>query len=88
MYNPIKANSIFNILYDLIKLTSLLNICVFPRSSYCSSIYKQAESQYFKIYKVFLGNTVRLCANISYICFSVSRYFVSTSKPSKFFDAF
>ena len=89
IYNHIKANSMFNIVFALIRLASLLNICVFPRSSYCSSIYKHAESQYFKIYLVyFFGNTVRLCGNMSYICFSASRYFVSTSKPSKVFDAF
>ena len=89
MYSHIQVNAIFNIIYAVIKLVSLVNLCIFPRSSFCSEIYKRAASQYFKIYVVFfLANSVRLCSNFSYVCFSVSRYFLSTSKPSRVFSAF
>ena len=89
MYSHIQVNAGFNITYAFIRLLSLINICVFPRTSFCSDIYKSPSSQYFKIYVVyFLGNTVRLCANTSYVCFSVSRYFWSTSNPSRFFYYF
>ena len=89
MYQHITVNSVFNILYSLIKLLSLVNICIFPRSSFCSLIYQTNASQYFKIYMVyFLGNAARLCANTSYMAFSVSRYILSTSNPSRFFKKF
>ena len=89
IYIHIQVNAWFNIVYALIKLTSLMNICIYPRTSFCSDIYKLPMSQFFKIYVVyFLGNTMRLCCNCSYICFSVSRYFLSTSNPSRLFQHF
>ena len=89
MYSHIQVNAFFNIIYAIIKLASLINICIYPRSSFYSNIYKLPSSQYFKIYIVyFLGNSVRLCANCSYVCFSVSRYYLSTSKPSRVFKYF
>ena len=89
MYKHMQANAVFNIIYSGIKLLSLMNICIFPRSSFCSRVYKLESSQYFKIYAIyFLGNAIRLCANFSYISFSISRYFLSTSNPSKFFQKF
>ena len=89
MYSHIQVNSAFNIVYSLIKLTSLLNICIFPRTSFCSQVYKKPASQYFKIYVVyFVGNAIRLCMNTSYICFSVSRFYLATSNPSRFFKKF
>ena len=89
MYEHIQANASFNIVYAVIKLVSLINLCVYPRTSFCSGIYKLPASQYFKIYVVyFAGNTARLCCNTSYICFSVSRYYLSTSNPSPFFNKF
>ena len=89
MYEHIVANSVFNILYSLIKLLSLVNICIFPHTSFCSTIYQTETSQYFKIYVIyFLGNAIRLCANISYIAFSVGRYFLSTSNPSRTYKLF
>ena len=84
MYKHIQFNSVFNIVYAVIKLVSLINMCVYPRTSFCSKIYKSPSSQYFKIYMVyFLGNSVRLCANCSYVCFTISRFYLSTSNPSR-----
>ena len=89
MYDHIQVNALFNIVYAVIKLVSLINLCVYPRTSFCSDIYKLPASQYFKIYVVyFAGNTARLCCNTSYIFFSVSRYYLSTSNSSPFFNKF
>ena len=89
MYKHILANSAFNIVYCVIKLLSLVNICIFPRSSFCSHIYKTEFSQYLKIYVFyFFGNATRLCYNISFIMFTISRYCVSTSNKSKAFKKF
>ena len=90
MYSHIQVNSAFNIMYALIKIASLVNICILPRTSFCSQVFKQPVAQYFKIYVVyFWGNTALLAANTSYICFSISRYFLTTSiNPSRFFNTF
>ena len=90
MHKHMQVNSAFNLVYSAIKLVSLVNICIFPRTSFCSQVFRDVASQYSKIYIVeFAGNAFRLCANLSYIAFSVSRYFLSTSvEPSKFFKKF
>jgi hypothetical protein len=42
-------------------------------------------SQYFKIYFIlFLGNALKLCCNLSYIFFSLSRFFIASSNKSSF----
>jgi hypothetical protein len=80
MYKHIYFNAAFNALLCLIKSLSLINICIFPRTSFCSSIYKLESSQYFRIFVgLFLGNSLKLCCNISYILFALSRFSVSTS---------
>jgi hypothetical protein len=89
MYKHILAYSGFNMIYSLITLFSLINICIFPGTSYCSNIYRSKSAQIFKIYIYYLlSNTFRLSSNISYISFSISRYFLSTSHPSKYFKKF
>ena len=86
MYNHISINAFFNILFCLIYLFSLMNICIFPKNSFCSSIWRTEFSQYFHIYVIlFLGNALRLCCNISYIFFSISRCALSgTSNENRF----
>ena len=83
------ANSLFNLIYCLLKPLTLINICIFPNSSFCSSIYRLEATQYLKIYFTnFFGNSLRLCCNASYICFSLSRYFKATSSEARFFKKF
>jgi hypothetical protein len=78
MYKHIQFNAMFNICFCFIFSFSLMNICIFPKSSFCSSVLKDEASQYIKIYLIyFLGNTFRLCCNFSYISFFLSR-FIST----------
>jgi len=80
MYKHIHFNALFNALLCLIKSLSLINICIFPRTSFCSGIYKLESSQYFRIVAgLFLGNFLKLCCNFSYILFALSRFSVSTS---------
>jgi hypothetical protein len=78
MYKHIFVNAVFNIGYCLIYLCSLVNICIFSKTSFCSTIYRTEFAQYFYIYVIlFLGNTFRLCCNISYVFFSISRFALS-----------
>ena len=89
MYKHILANSIFNLMYCLVKPLTLINICIFPSTSFCSSVYREGLSQYLKIYFTNLfGNSLRLCCNLSYIFFSIIRYFISTSNETWFFQRF
>jgi hypothetical protein len=78
MYKHIFANSLFNIGFCLIFLCSLINICIFSKTSFCSSVWQTQLAQYFYIYvMLFMGNSFRLCCNISYIFFSISRFALS-----------
>jgi hypothetical protein len=83
MYKHIKYNALFNICFCLIYSFSLMNICIFPKSSFCSSVLRSESSQYLKIYLIyFLGNAFRLCCNFSYISFCLSRC-ISTISTSE-----
>jgi hypothetical protein len=78
MYKHIGMNALFNFFFCFVYLFSLINTCIFPKSSFCSSIWRSQFSQYFHIYvSLFLGNTLRLCCNISYIFLFVSRFALS-----------
>jgi hypothetical protein len=86
MYRHICYNSIFNLIFCGINSFSLINICIFPKSSFCSSVYKTQLAQYFKIiFTLYLGNSIRLCCNFSFILFSFSRFFITTSKNWKIY---
>ena len=86
MYEHIFFNSMFNFMYCFIHLFSLFNLCIFSKSSFCSSVYKTQVVQYFKIiFILFLGNSLLLCSNFSFILFSVSRVCNLTSTKSKLF---
>jgi hypothetical protein len=86
MYEHVFYNSVFNFSFCLINSLSLMNVCVFPKSSFCSSVYKTNGAQYFKIvFVLFLGNSIRLCCNFSFIYFALSRLYISTSKKPRLF---
>jgi hypothetical protein len=86
MYEHVFFNSVFNFSFCLINSLSLMNVCVFPKSSFCSSVYKTNGAQYFKIvFVLFLGNSIRLCCNFSFIFFALSRLYMSTSKKPRLF---
>ena len=84
MYKHIFYNSMFNSILCFLNCFSLMNICIFAQSSFCSSIYKTNGAQYFKIIFIhFLGNSLRLCCNFSFILFSVSRFYILMAIKSK-----
>ncbi len=71
----ILINSIFNFIYCILTLLKLINVCIFDQSIYCSSLYLYESSQYFRIIFIyFFSNVVKLCCNVSFISFSLSRY--------------
>ena len=89
MYKHIRINSMFNSIDCVIRLSKLMTICIYPRTSFCSAIRKTQPILYFKIYVViFLEGSIRLCAHVSFICFSISRYYLSTTNKSKYFTKF
>jgi hypothetical protein len=86
MYKHIYYNSLFNFIFCFINSFSLINICIFPKSSFCSRFYKTQLAQYFKIiFTLYLCNSIRLCCNFSFILFSLSRFYIITSKNWKIF---
>ena len=79
MYKHIFANSLFNIFFCLLSLTNLLNICIYPKTAFCSNIYTLAFSQYFEIYAVyFLGGSLKFLCNFSNLLLVMSRFRLST----------
>ena len=87
MYRNIFFSSMFNFIFCLINSLSLINVCIFPPTSFCSSVYKTTQSHYFKIIVTsFLGNTIRICCNVYYILFSLSRFSIISSKKFKLLD--
>ena len=84
MYSHMLANAVFNLIFCIVSCFSLMNVCIYPKTAFCSRIYKEALSQYFKIYVVeFFGEAVCFCCNFSFFTFSVSRFIVSTSNSGK-----
>ena len=89
MYNHIFMNSIFNLIYCVITLMGLINVCVFNVSIFCSRIYQVQVSQYFRIIFIyFIGNFTKLCCNISYLSFALSRLFQSTKQKKGLLNRF
>jgi hypothetical protein len=83
MYHHMFVNSFFNFVFCVITIFSLMNVCIYPRTSFCSGIHKSAFSQYYKIYILnFFGESIRMCCNFSYFTFSISRFYISTSSGS------
>ena len=85
MYRFIEINSIFNIVYCCIMSLKLINTCVFDEVDvFCSNVYKDESSQYFKIILIFfLGNSFKLSSNVSYLLFSLSRLILITVEKKK-----
>jgi hypothetical protein len=80
MYTHLTVNACLNILFCIVNILSLMNICIFPSGSFCSTILKHEATQLAKIYLVlFAGNALRLSCNFSYIIFSMSRFVSATS---------
>ena len=89
MYKHIMMNSIFNLIYCILTMLRLMNVCIFTTTIFCSSIYQYESIQYFRIIFIYyFGNIIKLCCNISYISFSLSRFAISANNQSKFLKKF
>ena len=89
MYKHNLVNAIFNILFLSTQLLALMNSCIYPKSSFCSILFRNEIVQYINIYFVlFLGNSFRLTCTFSYISFSVSRFALSALRDNNKFRAF
>ena len=83
MYKHMNINSIFNLLFCIVNSFALINVCIFPRTSFCSRVYLDVSSQYFKILVgLFAGESLRFCCNASYLFFMISRFYVITHNPN------
>ena len=90
MYQFALLNSLFNISYCLIMSFKLINTCIFYGSSiFCSSLYLKNASQQFKIIFIFyFGNVFKMCSNLSYLSFTISRLIVITFYTENAIPAF
>ena len=68
-------NSIMNLLYCLIYLFHLINICIFFTGIYCSRFYQSVFAQIYDIYFVeFFNSIFKTLSNISMVLISLDRY--------------
>jgi hypothetical protein len=74
-FEYMSINALFSCVYSLIYLFNLMNVCISEYSLFCSQVYTSYFAQYFKIIvTVYLGEAVKMCANMSYILMNVNRY--------------
>ena len=84
MYKHIVMNSVFNLIYCILTLLRLMNVCIFNTTLFCSSIYQYKSIQYFRIIFIYyIGNIIKMCCNISYSSFSLSRFALSANAKNK-----
>ena len=91
MHKHIYINAVFNLIYCILILFKLANVCIFDSTPFCSSIYQHESAQYFKLIGIyFVGNVLQLMCNYSYISFSLSRLILSTNanKSNKYLKKF
>jgi hypothetical protein len=77
LYQYMSLNAKFNFAYCLIFLLYPINSCIdtLTNGYFCSSIRTAVVTQYYKIvFLVYFGETIKMCANISYILITVNRY--------------
>jgi hypothetical protein len=75
-YSYMSLNASFNCLYCVIFIFYPINSCVDTLSNFfCSAVFTSTSAQLYKIvFIAFLGETFKMCANISYILINVNRY--------------
>jgi hypothetical protein len=87
-YKYMSLNSKFNCMYCMIFIFYSVSSCLNTASSYfCSSIRTWYVSQLYKIVLVsYFGESIKMCANISYILITVNRYLLICNKHSPLRD--
>jgi hypothetical protein len=79
-------NAKCNCIYSFIHLFNLMSTCIEPAGVYCSSVWSTFFAQYFKTAViVYLGETVKTCANLAYLLMSINRYLLVNKKPGILF---
>jgi hypothetical protein len=75
-FKYMSLNSKFNCMYCLIFAFYPINYCIERRSNlFCSSVDNTLLAQYFKIIVLtYLGESVKMCSNITYIFMTLNRY--------------
>jgi hypothetical protein len=84
-YRYMSLNSTFNCLFCLIYTLYPINYCQQYETGYfCSTISKTMPAQIIKIVFIgFFGETLKMCANISYIFITINRYMLIGKKHNK-----
>ncbi len=86
MYLCMSLNAKFNSLFCLIYILKVANECVSVSVMNCPAFFQGLLSQYVKIVVVtYLGNAVKVCANVTFILTSVSRYLLIGKDQAQFF---
>jgi hypothetical protein len=90
MYKHIEINSAFNIAYCSCMQFKIVGECLFYTSTvFCSRLYQLKAAQYFKLLVVvFMGNVLKYCMNVSFLCFTLSRYSLILNKTTGFYKWF
>jgi hypothetical protein len=74
-FDYMKLNSLFNCIYCVIFLTTLMNECIMFNGIYCSSVRTSLFAQWYKILVVeYFGDAIKICSNVTYILMNVNRY--------------
>jgi hypothetical protein len=87
-YKYMSVNSILNCAYCLIFALYPINICNQYKSDYfCSSVNSTYLAQYYKIcFVAFLGQSIKMCSNISYILMSINCFMLIGREHSPFME--
>jgi hypothetical protein len=81
-YKYMSLNSVFNCLFCIAYALYPINYCQRHAKGYfCSTIYNSATTQVIKIVLIgYLGETLKMCSNISYIFITINRYMLVGKK--------
>jgi hypothetical protein len=87
MYTYLRLNSILNIIFIIIRLFKLMDICSHEDDT-CRSIYSKSKTiQYFKIIFIrIIGNIFQSASNLTHITFTLSRYLTVSNNKSNFLN--
>ena len=88
MFNHIFIHSLFNVFYCVIFMLKLVNECI-NNTLFCSSVYTDVASQWFKIVLIeFFGNVIKLSCNVSYTSITVSRLIIMKNNSKSIIKKF
>jgi hypothetical protein len=87
-FQYMSVNSKLNCLYSFIYVFNLMNVCISENAIFCSSVYTSIWAQYFKIiFGVYLGETIKMSSNITYVLMTINRLMLVSSHHSCVLEA-